>query len=66
MNSPLHSYADWCGACRMFKPAFHQFAEDSASKRPQLKFAAINYVDGPISIMRFGINSLPSIYQLGS
>lgn len=57
------SYADWCGACKVIKPYFHDLASWVKDNKAQVRLAAINYADSPSLLTRFRITQLPSIFQ---
>lgn len=50
-------YADWCGPCRMMRPALDQIA----AERDDVKVVAINVDDEDELAANYGISSIPCI-----
>lgn len=59
-------YADWCGACRRYKPKFLEAAEKIFKLNPEVKLIKINLDKAPQLGSRFRISHLPSVFhQIG-
>ena len=64
-------YADWCGACRRYKPKFEKIVNDllnpaSGSRVPNLEAIQINLDKASLISSRFRVSHLPSVYhQIG-
>lgn len=58
-------YADWCGACRRFKPKFTQITPKlvQLSPSPPLEIVQINLDKAPLIGSRFRISHLPSLFH---
>ena len=50
-------YADWCGPCRMMRPALEQLA----AERDDVKVVAVNVDDEDELAANYGISSIPCI-----
>ena len=50
-------YADWCGPCRMMRPALDQIA----AERDDVKVVAINVDDEYELAANYGISSIPCV-----
>ena len=50
-------YADWCGPCRMLRPALDAIAEE----RTDVKVVAVNIDENPDLADEFGISSIPCV-----
>ena len=50
-------YADWCGPCRMMRPALEQLA----AERDDIKVVAVNVDDEDELAANYGISSIPCI-----
>ncbi|MBQ7185993.1 MAG: thioredoxin [Ruminococcus sp.] len=50
-------YADWCGPCRMMRPALDQIA----AERDDVKVVAINVDDEDELAANYGISSIPCV-----
>ena len=50
-------WAEWCGPCRMFAPAF----EATAEEMPEIKFGKINVDEEPELAQQFRVMSIPTI-----
>lgn len=50
-------YADWCGPCRMMRPALDQIA----AERDDVKIVAINVDDEDELAANYGISSIPCV-----
>ena len=50
-------YADWCGPCRMMRPALEQLA----AERDDVKVVAVNVDDEDDLAANYGISSIPCI-----
>ena len=53
-------YADWCSACRRYKPQFHKFAPKLP---PSVEIIQINLDKAPLLGSRFRISHLPSLFH---
>lgn len=59
-------YADWCGACRRFKPKFLESAEKIFKINQDVQVIKINLDKAPQLGSRFRISHLPTVFhQLG-
>lgn len=57
-------YADWCGACRRFKPKFTQITPKLVQLSPSpLEIVQINLDKAPLIGSRFRISHLPSLFH---
>ncbi len=50
-------YADWCGPCRMLRPALDAIAEE----RTDVKVVAVNIDENPDLADEFDISSIPCV-----
>ena len=50
-------YADWCGPCRMLRPALEQLA----AERDDVKVVAVNVDDEDELAANYGISSIPCV-----
>lgn len=50
-------YADWCGPCRMMRPALDQIA----AERSDVKVVAVNVDDEEELAEKYGISSIPCV-----
>ena len=50
-------YADWCGPCRMLRPALEQLSEE----RSDVKVVAVNIDDHPELADDFDVTSIPCV-----
>ena len=50
-------YADWCGPCRMMRPALDQLA----AEREDIKVASLNVDDEDELAAEYGISSIPCL-----
>lgn len=57
-------YADWCGACSAFKPAFHRLAQWVKENAASVRVAAVNDASSPQLMTRFLITRLPTIFHV--
>ncbi len=51
-------YADYCGPCRMIKPALNLLAEELVG---QAKFVAVDVVTNAKLVSNSGVNSVPTL-----
>ncbi|MDP3965910.1 MAG: thioredoxin [archaeon] len=51
-------YADWCGPCKMLKPAYNKISEEYEGK---LDFKRLNTENEEILAMQFEIRGIPSL-----
>ena len=58
------SFADWCGACQVYKPHFYQVAQWAAEHLPDLQLAMINHAEAPLLLTRFFVTQLPTLYHI--
>lgn len=67
INRLILVYAEWCGACRRFKPKFHQNIPKLVQLSPSpLEIIQINLDKAPLIGSRLRISHLPSLYhQIG-
>lgn len=49
-------FADWCGPCRLYAPAF----ERVAAQNPELNFHAVDIDEDPTMKENFGVLSVPT------
>lgn len=57
-------YADWCGACRRYKPKLHQIAPKLVQLSPSpLEIIQINLDKAPLIGSRLRISHLPSLFH---
>jgi thioredoxin 1 len=56
--------AEWCGPCKMIKPAFHALAK----QHPQMKFAAVDIDQVPEAADKAQVSAMPTfqIYRGGN
>ncbi len=50
-------YADWCGPCRMLRPALEQLSEE----RSDVKVVAVNIDENPELADDFDVTSIPCV-----
>ena len=50
-------YADWCGPCRMLRPALEQLSEE----RSDVKVVAVNIDENPDLADDFDVTSIPCV-----
>ncbi len=55
-------HADWCGACRRFKPEFESALTDVFAKYPKLEVIRINLDKAPLLSKGFKLSHLPSVF----
>jgi len=51
-------YADWCGPCKMYKPAFASFAKEHTN--PYVQYLQVNVDKSPFVTKAYGITSFPT------
>lgn len=56
-------YADWCSACRNFKPVFEKKIAEVRSKIPELEVIRVNLDAAPLLSRKFKISHLPTVFQ---
>jgi thioredoxin len=54
----LHFTAEWCGPCRMIKPALQELSDNFSS---EIDFFELNVDENPISAAKHGIMSIPTL-----
>lgn len=55
-------YADWCGACRRFKPEFESAVKNVLDKYPKLEVIRVNLDKAPLLSKTFKISHLPTLF----
>ena len=55
-------YADWCGACKRFKPEFEAALEQVFKNHPQLQVIRVNLDKAPIFSKTLKVSHLPSLF----
>ncbi len=51
-------FADWCGPCKLFEPAFRDLARDFSG---EVKFATIDYDNNQLTAYQYEVVALPTI-----
>ena len=55
-------YADWCGACRRFKPEFETSLNEVFGKYPELEVIRVNLDKAPLLSKNFKVAHLPTVF----
>lgn len=59
-------YANWCGHCRSFAPAFAEVARRIDDEGLQVRATQVDADTSRVLLQRFGVRALPSVYYVSA